>query len=461
MKKIVGDLLKNKNVNKGLQEYYGRFMEINNKYAMIRLAMNYYTYYASTISDGGMVAPGFMTKVEEINQIIENCMNNKKDLTEEIDSLLSIRADIVERVRALTCFVDRYNIYEYVLNRVEYRFKDEDMPSGYTDEVYTRKVMQFIFEDEDGALINSKIKDVIGQLPIRLTKTKFFEMVSNGFDFYKDGIWEGLDDFVYMLRTCAMLDKTEHMESDYPHLCEAFEQLEKVTFKNITYEEYLECKDILKEISDYVDEEMDQFMMIQTVVNDLLEILYTVGNSLNDNIIKGCQKIIKCTNLLFTKKESPKSLEEIEDMFVMLEGEQEKLYDSINYNDITDYIKENFATQIKELNLEKQYNVLYKLSKLNSDSIFVQLNDNVKNQKIDDKYLEEKKNEMIEQLGELFKNNDRLVVRAVMAAILSELPMFFGDISEVQDYIYNTLSICTDKAEKLACIEIINGIMVQ
>ena len=223
----------------------------------------------------------------------------------------------------------------------------------------------------------------------------------------------------------------------------------------------MECKDILKEISDYVDEEMNQFMMIQTVVNDLLEILYTAENSLNDNIIKGCQEIIKCTNLLFTKKESPKSLEEIEDMFVMLEGEQEKLYDSINYNDITDYIKENFATQIKELNLEKQYNVLYKLSKLNSDSIFVQLNDDVKNQKIDDKYLEEKKNEMIEQLGELFKNNDRLVVRAVMAAILSELPMFFGDISEVQDYIYNTLSICTDKAEKLACIEIINGIMVQ
>ena len=81
MKKIVGDLLKNKNVNKGLQEYYGRFMEINNKYAMIRLAMNYYTYYSSTISDGDMVAPGFMTKVEKINQIIESCMNNKEDLT--------------------------------------------------------------------------------------------------------------------------------------------------------------------------------------------------------------------------------------------------------------------------------------------------------------------------------------------------------------------------------------------
>ena len=29
MKKIVGDLLKNRNVESGLKEYYGKFMEIN------------------------------------------------------------------------------------------------------------------------------------------------------------------------------------------------------------------------------------------------------------------------------------------------------------------------------------------------------------------------------------------------------------------------------------------------
>lgn len=52
-----------------------------------------------------------------------------------------------------------------------------------------------------------------------------------------------------------------------------------------------------------------------------------------------------------------------------------------------------------------------------------------------------------------------MITRAVMAQALSELPIFFNNISELQDYIYNTLSICNDKAEKLACIEIINGIM--
>ena len=50
--KIVGELLKNKNAEKNLQEYYGRFMEINNQYAMIHLAMDYYTYYVSVSEDG-------------------------------------------------------------------------------------------------------------------------------------------------------------------------------------------------------------------------------------------------------------------------------------------------------------------------------------------------------------------------------------------------------------------------
>ena len=48
MKKIVGELLKNKHVDENLKAYCGPFMEINNKYANIRLAMNYYTYYTMT-----------------------------------------------------------------------------------------------------------------------------------------------------------------------------------------------------------------------------------------------------------------------------------------------------------------------------------------------------------------------------------------------------------------------------
>lgn len=461
MKKIVGDLLKNKNVDNHLQEYYGKFMEINNKYAMIHLAMNYYTYYVGTFEDGGMIAPGYKATVDSINMSIEHYMNGSEELTNDIKALEQLREQIIEKVKDITCYIDKYNIYEYALNRVEYRFHDEDYPSGYSDESFTRQIMQFILEDEDNMMINSKIKDVIGQLPVRLTKNKFFEMLSNGMSIYNGGTKESLDDFLYMIRTCSMLESTETMGTNYPHLAEAFEQLNSIKLKDITSADYQELKDKLSDITTYIDDEMDTCMMVQTILNDLLLVLYTRENCNSDKVVIACNEIIKNTNLLFMGKFSTKSLEEIEDMFVMLEGEQEKLYPMISSYDITDQIKDSYLDDIKELGLEEQYNIVFKIPKLNSDSMFVEMDKEADSTILDENYLEKQKEKMVSEYRELFNKNDKLINRAVMSAVLSELPIFFNNISELQDYIYNTLSICTDKAEKLACIEIINGIMAE
>lgn len=319
--------------------------------------------------------------------------------------------------------------------------------------------MQFILEDEDNMMINSKIKDVIGQLPVRLTKNKFFEMLSNGLSIYNGGTKEALDDFLYMIKTCSMLYKTDTMATNYPHLYEEFDNLKNVKFKEMDSKGYDEFKDRLSDITMYIDDEMDNLMRVQEVLNDLLLILYTNNEKEEDNVVKGCDEIIKNTNLLFLNKFSSKSLEEIEDMFVMLEGEQEKIYPHLSAYDITDQIKESYADKIKQLDLVEEYNIVFKLPKLNSDSMFVKLDKVENNDVVDEAYLEKQKEQLINEYRELFKETDKMITRAVMAQALSELPIFFNNISELQDYIYNTLSICNDKAEKLACIEIINGIM--
>lgn len=94
-----------------------------------------------------------------------------------LKSQKKLRDGIIEKVQDLTCYVDKFNIYEHALNRVEYRFRDDDYPSGYSDENITRRLMQFILEDEDNMAINRKISQVIGQLPVRLTKNKFSNVI--------------------------------------------------------------------------------------------------------------------------------------------------------------------------------------------------------------------------------------------------------------------------------------------
>lgn len=458
MKKAVSEILKNKNINSNLKLYAEQFMEANNKYAGVRLAMNYYTYY-TMISEDGMMQTENMSALAIINQVIESYFNGEKNLKDNIEKLEKIRNEIIEQVSDITCYIDRLSIYEHALNRVEYRFKEESLPDAYSDETMTRKLMQFIVAEEDNATVNNKIRLVLGQLPVRFTKSKFYEMVSNGLSIYKGIERENLNDFLYMLRTVSMLETTNTMAVNYPHLKEVMDKLETVSFKTITSEQYEEMSYNISKSSEYIDEVMNIDMMLQEIINDLLIILLTDGYCREDNTIKACKEIIKDTNLMFLNKISPKSIEEIEDMFVMLEGVQEELYPKLSVNDITEQIKESYTQTIEELGLKDTYDTVYKLPALNADSLFVQVDKEADTTIVDEKILEQEEEKLFSLYAELFAKNDKMINRAVMATVIAELPIFFNNISELQDFIYNTLSICTDKAEKQACIEILNEIM--
>ena len=178
MKKIVGDILKNKNIDNNLAAYCGEYMALNSKYAYIRLAMNYYTYYMMMSEDAEILHANQRDMMMQIHQIVERGI--KEDVIEaDIEALETIRTQIIGSVQDITCYVDRFNIYEHALNRVEYRFRQEELPKGYSDENLTRELMRFILADEEQMSVNRKIRQVVGQLPIRFTKNKFYELLSN------------------------------------------------------------------------------------------------------------------------------------------------------------------------------------------------------------------------------------------------------------------------------------------
>ena len=74
-------------------------------------------------------------------------------------------------------FVDQLRIYEYVFNRVEYQFRDkEEYPfdKEYYNTYFTNDLIHYIFSEKDNVVVNSKIARIIGQLPMRLSKDRFF-----------------------------------------------------------------------------------------------------------------------------------------------------------------------------------------------------------------------------------------------------------------------------------------------
>ena len=115
--------------------------------------------------------------------------------------------------------------------------------------------------------------------------------------------------------------------------------------------------------------------------------------------------------------------------------------------------------ELKEYELLSAYNALSKTLKLQSGSDFVKLESEVFAEIPDDSYADKTAEKLIMELDDSFKNMNVMVKRAVMASVLSSLPVFFNNTEEMQDYINSALIQCSDIAEKKAVVEIVKMIM--
>ena len=226
------------------------------------------------------------------------------------------------------------------------------------------------------------------------------------------------------------------------------EELDKYDLKNITEDEVNEFSEKLSELTAYIDDNVSANMMMQELINDVLLVLYTSESQENDDITAICSEVVSETNLMFTGKFAHKTNEELEAMFVKLEGKQEELYHNIMNYDIVDQILDKNKDDIIRNNLEKTYEKVSRLPLLNSDSLFVEFDKKQDKDKVNEEYLEKVKENLYKEFIDKFANSQRLIKKSIMSATLSELPVFFNNISELQDFVYNCLKGCTDMAEK-------------
>ena len=472
MKKYINEISKNKNLESNLPIYASYMMDLYNKRAGVEFAMDYYTFQGM-ISDNVTKDDYLLKYTKEFNDIIANYVLNiivddgREQAIAKIDSL---RHNVYNVVEVLTCYADIFARYEYVINRCEYLFNEIKTNSKYTDEDFTREVMQYIFSEEDNAVVNSRICEIISELPLRMTKNKFFELLDGGMSVYKDTDKITIDDFIYSVETSAMLKMPENMEH-YTELFEIYNEIKAIDYKNITEKEYRDTAEKLNFAADYIERATDIFMILQGLINKAYVMVIAAPYvDTEDKEVKNSVDIIRNINENFYNDEFITLEEKITDNFIFLEGVPEKIQNIIQSAEyVLDDVKKDKLDIVKNIMADKIYLGLFLCEKLLSDSLFINLSAeyNIFEEKTVDKndetditeYLREKQDKLITELTEFFNSNQKIVNKSVMSLVLSKLPVFFNNITEVQDYIYNSLNNCTNKAEKAACIEIINGLM--
>ncbi len=460
------DIRSGKQLQENIPQLFNRMADHYQTYAGVRLAMHYFSFYESYLDEENTWSQESKQTIAHINHIIqENILGNCAGPAREkgIHEADTIRGEIAKRMSMLTAYTDMFQIYEYILNRQEYRFKEELNP---VDEVeFEKEILRYIFSEEDNLVINEKIREIIGQLPIRITKQRYFDLLEDSLRSYLGADETSLQTYLYMLRTSAMLYREEGMEEYYPELAKRMEQLSQVDYKNLTKEIYNQCVGTLQVATLILETETTVYFGLQEIVNEVYAMLLCSAYAgMVDNefhvAADTAMNILKEINNAFSQTEKEELKEELIDLFSDMEGVQEELsYELTLLEDALYEVDHTHQELAKSMMHGQLLQILQRSQKLLSNSLFVDLNEEKKETVVEEEVLAKETEALIKELTMLFSNQDKVISRAIIANTLNKMPVFFKDHKEVMEYVQYSIERCSDIAEKAACVEIIRSIM--
>lgn len=425
------------------------------QYSYVRLVLNYYTLF-ETVSEETAISQRISACCKRLNKLMEDHFSGEN--VEE--GLLKLRGDITHEVEVLTSYADCFQIYEYVLNRLERKFRTLPV-TGYDDESFTKRLVQFITDTKENAVMNGRISQIIGQLPVRLTMQKFLGLVMEGLSVYIGSPRENLRSRMVTLRTESMADLPEGMEEGYKEIYALMEQFCHTDYRAMTAEGYEEAVARLSYVSERLIDESGLYVMLQEIINDFCVLLF----AREEAVIDVKEEELYCslvTEVLdkFKKEDYTVVKEDFFDRLTQLEGRQETFYER--------YLGIELPEESDVLNKDPDFIKAVNIDRLLSGSSFAELKkwdpgveeDKTSEKEVVDRaYLEKEAGKYLKELEEVFSGTSRPVVRAVMAKVLSGLPIYFHSIDEIQSYIRGSLGSCLDEAEKETCKELLEELM--
>lgn len=442
-----------------------------NDYSTIKLSMNLFTLYEriADLLDTESPDEDMMQVRDEMEQYINtlsfslrNVFVDKKPDASLITDITSIRDKITADMKLLTFYVDAYEIYEYILNRKEPKFRDEELTEIDSAQL-AETMFDFVFAEDDKLLINTRIQDMIAQLPVRMTKSHFFDIISNSLMIYRGGEKKSVDGFIESIRDAALLDEPKGLSDRYASLYEFYKELRSVNYESIDNDTVSSLSDKISENADKISAICSDYMMMTEVINDILVVLYTEGlkdSSYLDDRYDTASTIISS---IVTATDIYEASADFDELFVKLEGAQEDAYETLaslnaNFDDLY-----NTYYEMYEGDIQNAFDNLSKVDRLTSTSLFMDIENSglsVVVDEADEIYINEEKNSLVEDFKAHFEKLGKSERRSVMAKVMSLMPVFFNTKQEIKEYFEYALSSCSDLAEMTACKELIDDLII-
>ena len=459
-KNIIKDLKAGRNLGANVRRYSEILSTAFTNYAATKLSLNLFTLM-EMIDELPEDRRGETDKmIGTLRRTLTDAFSGKKVTREDVDAVIKIREAVTARMKILTAYTDAASIYEYVLDRK----KPAEDPDAVLDTAgIAENMYNYVFQDNDKMLINSKIQTLIAELPVRMTKDRFFDIISNTLNIYKGGEKEAVNDFIEMIKTAAVLTLPEGFETEYPELFEIYDMLQKTDMKSLEPNTVNTLSGEIYRATEIINSYVTDQLMLIEIVNDSLTVLLTINNIDKSLLNEKYDISVKILTETLAAEDIYKAAEGFDELFVSLEGIQEDAYETLatiesNLFDICDGYGEPIETE----GLTDIYSDLNKADKLTSTSLFIDLDRDIRviNDAADEIFISDVKVDFEEAMRKKLDSLSTPVRRAVMAKVLSVLPVFFNNKEEIREYFNYALDKCSDKAELATSVDKINEIIL-
>lgn len=455
----MSDIKKGKNLERSLSAFAKDLSAVYGSSAILNLSMNYANYFVN--SKEKETDRSFAGIGDKINALIKSTIVEGNVSKESIEEIENIREEVKARVDAATAFLSAFENFNYVLSR-KLPNKEYDGKEFDTDDE-ARKILAYIFEDDDNIAINSKIQRVISELPVRYTKGKFFDIIETSVDRYTGAEKKALKAFAYMVRQAGMIYDLDNMQKLYPELADEFEYFKNFEFDKATKKQLLTESVKLNSTIARCSELTDDGILVMEVVNDLYAVLLN-WDSINKEDAELEVEMITFTNESFANED--RSLEEFDvkmaEIFTKLEGKLEAVYeDLMSYEGTLFDVQNRFVNEASEFGYKDKYDDLYKCSILKQGSLFADLNDLEDTGLTETADLDKLKETLKSEFDRIFNEVDRSVRRGIMAQVIGSIPVYFENRTEVMDYIRTSLTSCNSREELVGTINAVTEIICE
>lgn len=451
-KKIVTDINRDKDLLETIPKYVDMLKGQYNLYSVVKLCLNFYTI-REMLEDGTNVTD-FKEDYDKVSTLLTKALLECQDISQnDIKIIDDLRNSVEYKMKLLTSYTDGFEIYEYILNRLEAGIKNT--AEEVDVELLSNKMFQYVFSENDTVVVNSKLQILMSQLPVRMTKNKFYDVVANTLSIYKGGETSSVDDFVDMLKTAVLINKPEGFETEYPELFDVYKRLEETDYKNIDEGTFDRLVMDVNQGAEYITQQVSFYMLFQEVINDTYTILLTTMDksekSENESYKSAVKIIDTCINSFIED-----SAEDLMDAFMSLEGAQENVYENVM---ILETVLDDVELKSDDMtdDIKKEITKLRTVEKLVSSSLFIDLKKSMKTESriADSEYINGLKEELTNSFAEYFKDKSMVVVRSIMCKILAAMPIFLDTQQEIKNYFDYVLCNCKNDSELTACNKLV------